>query len=185
MPDEPEVAGLLALMLLSESRSAARTDQGALVLLREQDRSRWDQSLIKEGHAIVRGCIRGGRPGPYQLEAAIQAVHCAADSFEATDWRQIVALYDHLISVLPTPMVALNRAIAVGEVEGPRAALSQIDEIASDLAGYHLLHAARGTMLRRLGQRDAAREAFERAAHLAATDAERQFLAQQIVALAD
>jgi RNA polymerase sigma-70 factor (ECF subfamily) len=185
MPDEPEVAGLLALMLLSESRSAARTDHGALVLLREQDRSRWDQSLIKEGHAIVRGCIRRGHPGPYQLEAAIQAVHCAADSFEATDWRQIVALYDHLISVLPTPMVALNRAIAVGEVEGPRAALSKIDEIASDLDGYHLLHAARGTMLRRLGQRDAARGAFERAVHLAATDAERQFLAQQIVALAD
>jgi RNA polymerase sigma-70 factor, ECF subfamily len=185
MPDEPEAAGLLALMLLSESRVPARTAEGALVLLRDQDRTKWDRTLIGEGHAIVRACIRGGRPGPYQLQAAIQAVHCDADSFEATDWPQIVALYDRLSSVIPTPMVALNRAIAVAEVDGPSAALMTLNAIAPDLDSYHLLHAARGTMLRRLGQRDAAQAAFERAAHLATMEADRRFLAQQIEELAD
>jgi len=185
MPDEPEAAGLLALMLLSESRVPARSAEGALVLLRDQDRTTWDRSMIEEGQAIVRACIRRGQPGPYQLQAAIQAVHCDADSFEATDWAQIVELYDQLLSVMPTPVVALNRAIAIAEVEGPRAALTTLDEIASDLDSYHLLHAARGTMLRRLGQRNAAREAFERAAHLAATETDRRFLAQQIEELAE
>jgi len=185
MPDEPEAAGLLALMLLSESRAAARTAEGDLVLLRDQDRTRWDRSMIEEGQAIVRACIRRGRPDPYQLQAAIQAVHSDADSFEATDWPQIVALYDRLYSVMPTPVVALNRAIAVAEVEGPNAALMTLNAIAPDLDSYHLLHAARGTMLRRLGQRDAAQAAFERAAHLAAMDADRRFLAQQIEELAD
>jgi RNA polymerase sigma-70 factor, ECF subfamily len=186
MPDEPEATGLLALMLLSESRVPARTAEGsALVLLRDQDRSKWDGTMIGEGQAIVRACIRRGRPGPYQLQAAIQAVHCDADSFEATDWPQIIALYDHLFSVMPTPVVALNRAIAIAEIEGPGAALTALDAIARKLDDYHLMHSARGTMLRRLGQRDAAQAAFERAAHLAATEADRQFLAQQIGELAE
>jgi RNA polymerase sigma-70 factor, ECF subfamily len=185
MPDEPEAAGLLALLLLSESRAPARTAEGALVLLRDQDRTKWDRTMIEEGHAIVRACIRRGRPGPFQLQAAIQAVHCHADSFQATDWPQIVALYDHLFSVMPTPVVALNRAIAIAEIEGPGAALTTLDAIAADLDSYHLLHAARGAMLRRLGQPDAARAAFERAAHLAATNVDRRFLAQQIEELAE
>ena len=180
MPDEPEAAGLLALMLLSESRVSARTAGREIVLLRNQDRSAWDRTMIEEGHAIVRACIRRGQPGPYQLQAAIQAVHCDANSFEATDWPQIVALYDHLFSVMPTPMVALNRAIAVAEVEGPGAALTALDAISSELDSYHLMHAARGTMLRRLGQRNAALAAFERAANLAATQRDERFLAQQI-----
>ena len=185
MPDEPEAAGLLALMLLSEARVPARTHEGELVLLRDQDRARWDRTLIDQGQAIVRGCIRRDQPGPYQLQAAIQAVHCAADSFDATDWRQIVTLYDHLNSIMPTPVVALNRAIAVAEVDGPGPALAQIDAIARKLDGYHLMHAARGTMLRRLGRRDDARAALGRAAELAATETNRRFLAHQIEALAD
>jgi len=184
MPDEPEAAGLLALMMLSESRVPARTAEGALVLLRDQDRTKWDRTMIEEGHAIVRACIRRGQPGPFQLQAAIQAVQCDAGSFEATGWPQIVALYDHLFSVMPTPVVALNRAIAVAEIEGPGTALTTLDAIAPDLDNYHLIHAARGTMLRRLGRRDAAQAAFERAAHLAATEAERRFLAQQLQELA-
>jgi RNA polymerase sigma-70 factor (ECF subfamily) len=185
LPDEPEAAGLLALMLLSESRVPARTAEGALVLLRDQDRTKWDRTMISEGHAIVRACIRRGQPGPFQLQAAIQAVHCAADSFQATDWPQIVALYGHLFSVMPTPVVALNRAIAIAEVQGPAAALTTLDAIAPDLDTYHLLHAARGTMLRRLGQPDAAQAVFERAAHLAATETDRRFLTQQIQGLAE
>ena len=180
MPDEPEAAGLLALMLLDESRTSARTSEGELVLLRDQDRGAWDRAMIEEGHAIVRSCIRRDRPGPYQLQAAIQAVHCDADSIETTDWSQIVALYDQLISVAPTPVVALNRAIAIAELEGPGAALTTLDAIASDLENYHLLHAARGTILRRLRRRDEARAAFERAVRLATTEADRRFLAQQV-----
>jgi RNA polymerase sigma-70 factor (ECF subfamily) len=185
MPDEPEAAGLLALMLLSESRGPARKAEGAFVLLRDQDRTKWDRTMIQEGHTIVRACIRRDQPGPFQLQAAIQAVHCDADTFEATDWHQIVALYDHLFSVMPTPVVALNRAIAVGEIAGPDAALIALDAIAPDLDSYHLMHAARGTALRRLGQRDAARAAFERASDLAATEADRRFLARQIEELAE
>ena len=185
MPDEPEAAGLLALMLLSESRVPARTAEGDLVLLRDQDRTKWNRKMIEEGHAIVRACLRRDQPGPFQLQAAIQAVHCHADSFQATDWHQIVALYDHLFSVMATPVVALNRAIAIGEVEGPEAALRELDAITPDLDSYHLMHAARGTLLRRLGQRDAAKAAYERAAHLAVTEADRRFLAKQIEELAD
>jgi RNA polymerase sigma-70 factor, ECF subfamily len=180
MPDEPEAAGLLALMLLSESRVPARMVEGDLVLLRDQDRTRWDRSMIDEGHAIVRACIRHDRPGPYQLQAGIQAVHCAADSFEATDWPQIVVLYNRLLSLMATPVVALNRAIAVAEVEGPSAALTVLDAIAAEVDDYHLVHAARGTMLRRLGRRKEARAAFGRAGQLAATEADRRFLAKQI-----
>jgi RNA polymerase sigma-70 factor (ECF subfamily) len=184
MPDEPEAAGLLALMLLSESRMPARTAGRDLVLLRDQDRTTWERSMIEEGQAIVRACVRRGQPGPYQLQAAIQAVHCDADSFEATDWPQIVALYDHLFSVMPTAMVALNRAIAISEVEGPDAALATLDAIGSELDSYHLMHAARGTMLRRLRQRDAALAALELAASLAVTEKDKRFLAQQIGELA-
>ena len=184
MPDEPEAAGLLALMLLSEARVPTRTAGGDVVLLRDQDRTRWDPAMIEEGQAIVRACIRRGRPGPYQLQAAIQAVHGDADSFEATDWPQIVALYDHLLEVMPTPVVALNRAIAVAEIEGPEVALAEIDAIAADLDTYHLMHAARGTMLGQLGRREDARAAFARAAELAVTDADRRFLGRRIQALA-
>lgn len=184
MPDEPEAAGLLALLLLSESRAPARTADGKPVLLRDQDRSVWDRDLIDEGHAIVRACIRRDRPGPYQLQAAIQAVHCAAESIAATDWPQIVDLYDHLLALTPGPVVALNRAIAVGEVEGPSAGLAALDAVAADLDGYHLLHAARGTALRRLRRPVDAVAAFRRAAALAPTDAERRSLNEQIDQLA-
>jgi RNA polymerase sigma-70 factor (ECF subfamily) len=185
MPDEPEAAGLLALMLLSESRMPARSSDGALVLLADQDRALWDRALIEEGHAIVRSCVRRDQPGPFQLQAAIQAVHCDAASFDATDWPQILALYDHLFLVMPTSVVALSRAIAVGEVEGPTAGLAAIDAIAADLDNYHLLHAARAATLRRLGDRQAALVAYERAATLAVTEVDQRFLAEQIEGLAE
>ena len=161
MPDEAEVAGLLALLLLTESRWPARfTADGALVLLRDQDRSSWDRALIEEGHAIVRACLRRNQPGPYQIQAAINAVHADADSFEATDWSQILALYDQLLAMTPTPVVAMNRAIALGEVEGPQAALDILDGL--DLGEYHLFHAARADLLRRLGRHDEASQAYAR-----------------------
>lgn len=185
MPDEPEAAGLLALMVLNESRLPARREAGAIVLLRDQNRSKWNHAMIAEGQALVRACIRRAQPGPFQLQAAIQAVHCHAASFEATDWPQIVALYDQLFSVMPTPIVALNRAIAIGETEGPGAALAALDTIASALDHYHLMHAARGTMLRQLGQREAAVAAFKRAVQLAGTEVEQRFLAQQIEEMAE
>ena len=186
MPDEPEAAGLLALMLLNESRVPARlSDEGTLVLLRDQDRTMWNREMIEEGHTVVRACIRRDQPGPFQLQAAIQAVHCEAESFGATDWHQIVALYDHLVSIMATPVVALNRAIAIGESDGPRAALDELDAIAPNLDDYHLLHVARGTTLRRLGRRDAAMAAYKRAARLATTETVRQFLEEQIEELAD
>lgn len=183
MPDEPEVAGLLALMVLNESRMPARVVEGGRVLLRDQDRTRWDRTMIDEGHAIVRACVRRDQPGPFQLQAAIQAVHCNAVSFDETDWSQIVSLYDHLFSIMPTPVVALNRAIAIGETDGPNAALTALDPIGSDLDTYHLLHATRGSLLRRLGERDAATAAYERAVVLAPTEADRRFLNKQIEAL--
>jgi RNA polymerase sigma-70 factor (ECF subfamily) len=175
MPDEPEVDGLLALLLLTESRRAARTRaDGSLVLLAEQDRTRWDRAQIEEGTAIVRRCVRRNQPGAYQLQAAINAVHVDAATFEATDWPQIVALYDRLLAVFPTAVVALNRAIAIGEVQGAAAALALVDEL--DLEGYHPFHAARADLLRRLGRDGEARVAYERAAALAPAGAEREFL---------
>ena len=175
MPNEPEIEGLLALLLLTESRRASRTGpDGKLVLLSEQDRSRWDRALIEEGQAIVRRCLRRDRPGPYQLQAAINAVHADARSVEETDWAQIVALYDRLQAAAPTPVVALNRAIAVGEVEGPATALALVDEL--DLDGYHLFHGTRADLLWRLGREDEAAAAYRRAAGLAPTHAEREFL---------
>jgi RNA polymerase sigma-70 factor (ECF subfamily) len=176
MPDEPEVAGLLALLLLTESRRRDRfATDGSLILLRDQDRDRWDPRLVEEGHVIVRACLRRNEPGPYQLQAAINAVHADADSLESTDWSQIRALYDQLLAVAPTPVVALNRAIAIGEVEGPAAALALVETL--DLDGYHSFHATRADLLQRLGRPREAADAYERAASLAPTDAERDFLA--------
>jgi RNA polymerase sigma-70 factor, ECF subfamily len=175
MPDEPEVAGLLGLLLLTESRRASRTrPDGSLALLGEQDRTRWDRALIEEGQAIVRRCLRRNRPGAYQLQAAISAVHADAGTVEETDWSQIVALYDQLLAVAPTPVVALNRAIAIGEVHGAAAALALVDEL--DLDNYHPFHATRADLLRRLGRNNEAVAAYERAAAMAPTDAERDFL---------
>src|SRR2546426_1731052 len=175
MPDEPEAAGLLALLLLTESRRAARIrPDGSLALLGEQDRKRWDRALIGEGQSIVRRCLRRNQPGTYQLQAAINAVHADAATLEQTDWSQIVALYDHLLAVAPTPVVALNRAIAVGEVQGAATALALVDEL--DLDNYHPFHATRADLLRRLNRNSEAAAAYERAAAMAPTDAEREFL---------
>jgi len=175
MPDEPEVAGLLALLLLTESRRASRMrSDGSLVVLGEQDRGRWDRALIGEGQAIVRRSLRRNQPGPYQLQAAINAVHADAATFERTDWSQIVALYDQLLALTPTPVVALNRAIAIGEVQGPAAALALVDEL--DLDNYYPLHATRADLLRRLGRNSEAAAAYQRAAAMAPTDTERDFL---------
>jgi RNA polymerase sigma-70 factor, ECF subfamily len=175
MPGEPEVAGLLALLLLTESRRASRTrPDGSLVLLGEQDRRRWDRALIEEGQAIVCRCLRRNQPGPYQLQAAISAVHSDAAAVEETDWPQIVALYDQLLAVAPTPVVALNRAIAVAEVQGAASGLALVEAL--DLDGYHPFHAARADLLRRLGRDAEAASAYQRAAALAPTDAERDFL---------
>ena len=175
MPDEPEAMGLLALMLLIQARRAARTTSGGdLVLLADQDRDRWDRDLIAEGQAIVRQCLRRNQPGPYQIQAAINAVHSDAPTAAATDWRQILALYDQLGALAPNPVVALNRAVAVAEVDGPAAALPLVDGL--DLGSYHLFHAIRADLLRRLGRHAEAAQAYEAA--IAGTDnaAEREFL---------
>jgi RNA polymerase sigma-70 factor, ECF subfamily len=175
MPDEPEVMGLLALMLLLESRKAARTTaDGELVLLSDQDRARWNRRLISEGQAIVRQCLRRNDPGPYQIQAAINAVHSDAPVAAATDWRQILQLYDQLLSMTPGPIVALNRAVAVAEVEGPTAALALVDALG--LHGYHLFHAIRADLLRRLGRDVDAATAYDKAIALTENAAERQFL---------
>jgi RNA polymerase sigma-70 factor, ECF subfamily len=175
MPEEPEVRGLLALMLLIESRRAARTTpEGELVLLSDQDRGRWDRTLISEGQAIVRECLRRNRPGPYQIQAAINAVHSDASAAGATDWWQILQLYNQLIAFAPSPVVALNRAVAVAEVEGPDAALTIVDGL--DLTGFYLLHAVRADLLRRLGRSAEAALAYEAAIALAENATERAFL---------
>jgi RNA polymerase sigma-70 factor, ECF subfamily len=175
MPDEPEVTGLLALMLLAQSRRAARTTpDGGLVLLADQDRSQWDRQLIAEGQALVRQCLRRGQPGPYQIQAAINAVHSDAPDAAVTDWAQIVALYDQLLAVAPSPVVALHRAVAVAEVDGPAAALDLVDQL--DLASYYLFHAIRGHLLRQLGRTAAAAAAYQDALDRAGNAAERHFL---------
>jgi RNA polymerase sigma-70 factor (ECF subfamily) len=171
---QPEVDGLLALMLLTESRAQARVEEGVLVPLDEQDRTRWDAALIDEGHRLVRECLALGRPGPYQVQAAINAVHTDALDATMTDWSQVVALYDRLLVLTPTPVVALNRAVAVAEVDGPEVALGLVDQL--DLAGYHAWQATRADLLRRLGRPDEAREAYDRAIDLAGNEAERAFL---------
>jgi RNA polymerase sigma-70 factor, ECF subfamily len=176
MPDEPEVLGLLALMLLIDARRPARTTAaGDLVRLPDQDRSLWDASAIAEGQDLVRRCLRRGRPGPYQLQAAINAVHGDAATAAETDWRQIVVLYDQLHALSPTPVVALHRAVAVAEVLGPAAALELVDAL-TGLEEHHLLHAVRADLLRRLGRTGEAAAAYERAIPLAGSAAERDFL---------
>jgi RNA polymerase sigma-70 factor (ECF subfamily) len=182
MPDEPEVMGLLALMLLIESRRATRTTpEGELVLLADQDRERWDRELIAEGQALVRRCLRRDQPGPYQVQAAINAVHSDAPTASLTDWWEIVQLYDQLMALGPSPVVALNRAVAVAEVDGPAAALALVDAL--DLGGFHLFHAIRADLLRRLGRRAEAASAYDAAIELAANAAERAFLQRRREAL--
>ncbi len=172
MPDEPEVLGLLALLLLTEARRPARVGpSGELVTLAEQDRSLWNRELIDEGHDLVRRCLRRNRPGPYQIQAAINAVHTDGD---ATDWVQVLALYDQLLRINPTPIVALNRAVAVAEVHGPAQALADIEDL--DLPGYHLLPATRADLLARLDRDAEARDAYDEAIALATNDTERAFL---------
>lgn len=183
MPDEPEVLGLLALLLLTESRRPARTaDDGALVPLAEQDRSRWDEALVWEGQTLVRLCLRIGLPGPYQLQAAIAAVHADAPSVEETDWRQVVALYDHLLALTPNPVVALNRAVAVAEVEGPAAGLGLVEGL--DLPRRHLWHAVRADLLRRLGRPTEAADAYRTALALTRNVRERDHLRRRLAELA-
>jgi RNA polymerase sigma-70 factor, ECF subfamily len=175
MPDEPEAMGLHALMLLVESRRAARTTpDGDLVRLADQDRGRWDRDLIAEGQAIVRRCLRRNQPGPYQIQAAINAVHSDAPSTQATDWWQILRLYDQLMALAPSPVVALNRAVTVAEVEGPEAALTVVDGL--DLDGYHLFHAIRADLLRRLGREREAALAYDAAIERTDNASERDFL---------
>ncbi len=182
MPDEEEAVGLLALLLLTESRQPARTDPGgALVPLAEQDRSRWDADLIDEGQAWVRWCLQRNRPGSYQVQAAIAAVHSDAATAGATDWHQILALYDQLLTLAPSPVVALNRAVALAEVRGPAEALSAVEDL--DLDGYYLLQATRADLLTRLGRAREAAAAWRRAGELTANEVERQFIAGRIAAL--
>jgi RNA polymerase sigma-70 factor (ECF subfamily) len=178
MPDEPEVMGLLALMLLIDSRRATRTtSDGDLVLLSDQDRSLWDRDLIAEGQAIVRRCLERHRPGPYQIQAAINAVHSIASDAADTDWWQILQLYNQLLTLTPTPVVALNRAVAVAEVEGSDAALTIIDGL--ELDGYHLFHAVRADLLWRVGRHAESARAYEAAIARAENGAERAFLARR------
>ncbi|MGH3383553.1 MAG: RNA polymerase sigma factor [Nocardioidaceae bacterium] len=179
MPDEPEAVGLLALMLLSDARMPARGDGADVVLLKDQDRSLWHPSLIAEGQELVLACMRSRRLGPFQLQAAIQALHCAARRYEETDWAAIVRFYDRLIAVMPTPVVTLNRAVAVAETKGPAAGLALLDGVVEELDGYHLLHAARGSMLERLGRPREAEAAYDRAAALTRTHAQLSFLSQR------
>ncbi|MFI6945773.1 RNA polymerase sigma factor [Streptomyces sp. NPDC050422] len=184
MPDEPEAVGLLALMLLTESRRPARSGpEGALVPLDEQDRGLWDRELIAEGQALVRRCLRRGSPGPYQIQAAVNAVHSDAAVAADTDWPQILRLYDQLLAVAPGPVVALNRAVAVAEVAGPREALALLDGL--ELGGYYVFHAVRADLLRRLGRVAEAAAAYEAAAGLTGNRAEQDFLRRRRDALPD
>lgn len=178
MPDEPEAVGLLALLLLSEARQPARTaPDGSMIRLADQDRTVWDRALIAEGHALVRACLRRNQPGPFQVQAAIAAVHADATTADATDWSQIVALYDHLYELRPDAVVALNRAIAIAELRGPAEGLLALDLLDDELlADYQPYHAARAGLLARAGRADAARAAYDRAVALTTNPAERHFL---------
>jgi RNA polymerase sigma-70 factor, ECF subfamily len=182
LPGEPEVTGLLALMLLTESRRPARTtDDGDLVPLADQDRARWDAALMTEGQALVRQCLARDEPGPYQVQAAIAAVHSDAPTAALTDWAQIVQLYDLLLALAPTPVVALNRAVAVAEVQGPAAGLALVEQL--DLDGYDVFHAVRADLLRRLGRSSEARAAYRQAIAHTGNVAERAFLQRRLAAL--
>ncbi len=183
MPDEPEVHGLLALQLLTHARRHARVDSsGRLIVLETQDRQLWDQTLIEEGRQLVRRCLRRSRPGPYQLQAAIGAVHADAASFAETDWPQIVALYDQWLAIAPTPVVALNRAIALAWLDGPEAALAEIDRL--ELGDYSPYHTARANVLERVGRREEALVAYERAIELTANVVQQSHLRRQHARLA-
>jgi RNA polymerase sigma-70 factor, ECF subfamily len=175
MPDEGEAQGLLALLLLTEARRPARAAaDGSLVRLGDQDRSLWDHTLIEEGHALVRACLRRNIPGPYQIQAAIAAVHADASAAAATDWSQIVQLYDQLLVHMPTPIVALNRAIAIAELDGPAPALAIVDDL--ELDNYYLFHAARADLLHRLDRFDEAVIEYDKALALTANSVERDHL---------
>ena len=178
MPDEPEVHGLLGLLLLNAARRPARTSaDGSIVRLADQDRTLWDQDLATEGRSLVAACIRRGLPGPYQLQASISAVHSEAETAADTDWRQILQIYDHLLAVSPTPVVALNRAVAVAEVHGPAVALATLEDL--ELDRYHLLHATRADLLVRLERWDEAIDAYDEALALATNATEQRFLAER------
>ncbi|MCE6998228.1 sigma-70 family RNA polymerase sigma factor [Saccharothrix sp. S26] len=184
LPDDGEVAGLLALMLLTEARRAARVSAtGELVALHEQDRGAWDADLIAEGHGLVRerlaAAAAGVAPGRYQVLAAINAVHTSARDTRDTDWSQILALYDQLVRLDPSPIVALNRAVAVAELDGPEVALALVDRLAGALAGYHAYHATRADLLRRLGRSEQSRTAYDRAIELAGNTAETAYLTRR------
>jgi RNA polymerase sigma-70 factor (ECF subfamily) len=185
MPDEPEAIGLLALLLLSESRRPSRVAvDGSMVRLADQNRTRWDRALINEGHDLVRTCLGRNRPGPFQIQAAIAAVHADAASGEATDWAQIVALYDELYALRPNPVVALNRSVAIAELRGAPEGLAALTEIeVGPLEGYQPYHATRADLLARSGQRDAAMVAYGRALELTTNQVERDFLVRQRTAL--
>jgi len=181
MPDEPEAAGLLALILLTEARRPARTaPDGSIVRLADQDRTQWDRTLIHEGHNLVRACLRRNHPGPFQVQAAIAAAHADAPTAAATDWAQIVILYDQLYAMRPNAVIALNRAVAIGEMRGAAAGIAALDSLdATLLHDYQPYHAARADLLARVGQRDAAIIAYDRAIELTANTTERRFLEQQ------
>ncbi len=183
MPGEPEALGLLALLLIQDSRREARqTTEGELVLLRDQDRGRWDRARITEGLAVLERASFRGTPGPYQLQAAIAAVHARAQSAEATDWPRIVSLYDLLLTLLPSPVVALNRAVAVSMAVGPDRGLAIVNGLVEDgeLDGYHLLHSTRAELLRRVGRDDEASTEFKRALELATNEVDRRYLAKRL-----
>ena len=184
MPEDGEVAGLLALMLLTEARHTARVSaSGELITLDQQDRGAWDWALVAEGHRLVRECIAasaaGQAPGRYQILAAISAVHTSAPEARETDWSQIVALYDQLVRLDPSPIIALNRAVAIAELDGPEVALAAVDRIEDTLAGYHAYHATRADLLRRLGHSQQARAAYDKAIDLAGNTAETAYLTRR------
>ncbi|CPV95060.1 RNA polymerase sigma-70 factor%2C ECF subfamily [Mycobacteroides abscessus] len=184
MPDEPEALGLLALVLLTEARRPARTDDdGALVLLADQDRTRWNRQMITEGHQLVRRCLRRNAPGPYQIQAAINAVHDDAPSAAGTDWRQIVTLYDQLMRFTPTTVVALNRAVAVAERDGAQAGLDAMEPLRADLDRYYPLHAARADLLTRLHRDAEAADAYRKALELSENEVFRRYLGDRLARL--
>ncbi|WP_020575415.1 RNA polymerase sigma factor [Actinopolymorpha alba] len=183
MPDEREVWGLLALLLVTDARRATRVDtQGRLLRLEEQDRSRWDRAAIAEAHDLIVDGLRGGRPGRYVLQAAIASLYAEAPAYEQTDWPQILTLYDELLRIWPSPVVALNRTVAMARVHGPMRALAEVEELerAGQLAGYHYLPAVKADLLRRLGRTNDAALAYRQALELAQNDAERDFLAARL-----